>query len=61
MFIIDAITYSNLTTYKIKYQDNEPIKGAFYELEIQLIVEPKTYDIKTVIPKKRRAIVYCYM
>ena len=31
MFIIDAIVYGNPTTYEIKDQDNEPIKGTFYE------------------------------
>ena len=31
MLIIDAIVYGNPTTYKIKDQDNEPIKGTFYE------------------------------
>ena len=42
VFISDAIVYGNLTTYKIKDQDNEPIKGTFYKQELQLIVEPKT-------------------
>ena len=34
MFIIDPVVYDNPTTYKtckIKDQDNEPIKGIFYE------------------------------
>ena len=31
MLIIDAIVYGNPTTYEIKDQDNEPIKGTFYE------------------------------
>ena len=54
MFIIDAIVYGNLTTNKIKDQDNEPIKGIFYEQELQLIVEPKTYRIEKVIRKKKK-------
>ena len=55
VFVIDAIVYSNSTSYKIKYQDNEPIKGIFYEHELQLIVEPKTYRIEKVIQKKQEA------
>ena len=31
LFIIEAIVYGNPTTHKIKYQDNEPIKGAIYQ------------------------------
>ena len=54
MFIIDAIVYGNLTTNKIKDQDNEPIKGIFSEQELQLIVEPKTYRIEKVIRKKKK-------
>lgn len=53
VFIIDAIVYGNLTTYEIKDQDNEPILGAFYEQELQLIVEPKMYHIQRVIRKKK--------
>ena len=53
VFIIDAIVYGNLTTYKIKYQDNEPIKCITYEQELQLIVEPKTYRTEKVIRKKK--------
>ena len=43
VFIIDAIVYGNPTSYKIKDQDNEPIKGRFCEQEVQLIMEPKMY------------------
>ena len=53
VLIIDAIVYGNLSTCKIKDQDNEPIKGTFYEQELQLIVEPKTYRIEKVIRKKK--------
>ena len=49
VFIIDTIVYGNLTTYEIKDQD----KGAFYEQELQLIVEPKMYHIQRVIRKKK--------
>ena len=31
LFIIEAIVYGNPTTHKIKYQDNEPTKGAIYQ------------------------------
>ena len=31
VFIIDAIFYANLATYKTKDQDNGSIKGTFYE------------------------------
>ena len=31
LFIIEAIVYGNPTTHKIKYQDNEPTKGATYQ------------------------------
>ena len=61
VFISDAIVYGNLTTYKIKDQDNEPIKGTFYKQELQLIVEPKTQDIEKVIRKNKkgdRALLY---
>ena len=51
--IIDAIVYGNPTTYKIKDQDNEPIKGIFYEQEFQLISEPRTYCVEKVIRKKK--------
>ena len=61
VFIIDAIVYGNPTSYKIKDQDNEPIKRTFYEQEFQLIVEPKMYRIEKVVRKKRRAIVHCFM
>ena len=37
----------------IKDQDNEPMKGTFYEQELQLFVEPKTYHIEKVIRKKK--------
>ena len=50
---IDAIFYDNPTTYKIKDQDNELIKGKFYKHELQLIVEPKTYRTEKVIRKKK--------
>ena len=53
VFIIDAIVYGNTTTYKVKDQDNEPIKGTFYEQALQLIVEPKTYQNEKVIRKKK--------
>ena len=36
VLVIHAIVYGNPTTYKIKDQDNEPIKGTFYEQELQL-------------------------
>ena len=52
VFIINAIVCSNPTTYKIKYQDNEPIKRTFYEQELQFIVEPKTYRIEKVMKKE---------
>ena len=54
VLIIGAIVYGNPTRYKIKVQDNEPIKGIFYEQELQLIVEPKTYRIEKVIRKKKK-------
>ena len=39
-------------TYKIKDQDNEPIKGTFYEQELQLTLESKMYCIEKVTRKK---------
>ena len=51
--VIDAIVYGNPTTYKMKDQDNEPIKGRFYEQKFQLIAEPKTYCVEKVIRKKK--------
>ena len=53
VFITDAIVNGNPTTYKIKDKDNEPVKGTFYEQELQLIVESKMYCIKKVIPMKK--------
>ena len=53
VFIVDAIVYGNPTTYKIKDQSNEAIKGTFYEQELQLIDEPETYRIEKVIKKKK--------
>ena len=53
VFINDAIVSGNPATYKIKDQDNEPIKRTLYEQELQLIVEPKTYRIGKVIRKKK--------
>ena len=53
LFIIDAFVYGNTTTYKTKDQDNIPIKGTFYEQELQLIVEPKRYRIEKLIQKKK--------
>ena len=53
VFIVDAIDYGNPIMYKIKDQDNETIKGTFYEQELQLIVEPETYRIEKVIRKKK--------
>ena len=41
VFIIDPISCGNPTTYKIKDQYDEPIKGTFYKQELQLIVEPR--------------------
>ena len=38
MFFTDAIVYGNPTTYKIKDQNNEPMKAKFYEQVLQLIV-----------------------
>ena len=51
--IIDVIVYGKPITYKLKNQDNEPINGKFYEQELHLIVEPKTYRIEKVIQKKK--------
>ena len=53
MFIVDATVYGNPTIYKIKDQDSEPIKGTFYEQELQLIVEHKTNHIEKAIWKKK--------
>ena len=53
VLIYDAIVYGNPTIYKIKDQDNEPIKETFYEQELQLLVEPNTCRIKKVIQKKK--------
>ena len=53
MIITDAINYGNPTTYKIIDQDNKPMKGVFYEQELQLIVEAKTYRIDKEIRKKK--------
>ena len=53
VLITEAIVYGNPTTYKIKYQDNEPIKATFYEQGHQLIVEHKTYRFEKVIRKKK--------
>ena len=53
MIITDAINYGNRTTYKIIDQDNKPMKGAFYEQELQLIVEAKSYRIDKEIRKKK--------
>ena len=53
MIITDAINYGNPTTYKIIDQDNKPMKGAFYEQELQLIVEAETYRIDKEIRKKK--------
>ena len=65
VFIIDAIVvYGNPTIYKIKDQDNEPIKETFYEQEHRLILEPILEDVlhqETDSKKKWRAIVYCHM
>ena len=61
VFIIDAIVYGNPTTYKIKDQDNEPMKGTFYEQELQLVVQPKKYRVEKEIRKKKkgdRALLY---
>ena len=52
VFIIDSISCGNPTTYKIKDQYDEPIKGTFYKQELQLIVKPKTYRIVKAIQKK---------
>ena len=53
VLITEAIVYGNPTTYKIKYQDNEPIKATFYEQGLQLIVEHNTYRFEKVIRKKK--------
>ena len=53
VFIIDAIVYGNPTNYKIKDEDNEPIKGTFHEQELQLIVESRVYRIEKVIREKK--------
>ena len=51
VFSFDAIVYGNPTTYKLKDQDNEPIKGTFYEQDLQLIVKPKTYHIAKIFER----------
>ena len=61
VFIIDAIVNGNPTTYKIEDHDNEPIKGIFYEQELQLMVKPKTHRIDKVIRKKKVSIVLTYV
>ena len=60
MFIIDTIVYGNPTVYKIKDQGNQPIKGTFYEQELQLIVEPRTYP-KVIREKKESNRVLLYV
>ena len=61
VFVIEAIVYGNPTTYKIKDQDNKPIKETFYEQEFQFVLETKTYRIKNVIRKKKESNCVLYI
>jgi len=41
--------------YKIEDYSKEPIKGTFYNEELQKVDEPDTYSIERIIRKKRNA------
>lgn len=53
IFIVSHCVAGNPTVYKLKDQNNEPIKGVFYYEELQKVFEPSAYRIEKIIRKKR--------
>ena len=61
VFKIDKILKTTPITYRIKDWDGEPVKGSFYEKELQKIKEPTTFKIEKILRRKtvgRKKMVY---
>ena len=54
VFIIEEKVKSSPPTYRIKDLQNEPIKGSFYEEELQLIDSPKEWRVEKVLRTRKR-------
>lgn len=52
IFKIRKVQKTNPVTYLLKDYQNDPIKGGFYEVELQKAKYPDTYLIEKVIRKK---------
>ena len=55
LFIISSVKATNPTTYTIKDQLGEPVRGSFYEQELQLSVQ-EMFRIERVIRKKKNQV-----
>ena len=55
MFTINSVKATNPTTYIIKNQLGEPVRGAFYKQELQLSVQ-EIFCIERVIRKEKNQV-----
>lgn len=56
LFEIDKINITNPTTYLLKDLHSNPIKGCFYEAELQKTHQPDVYFVEKVLKKKGRKV-----
>lgn len=54
LFIITKAKITNPPTYLLKAIDGQPIKGCFYEAELQKTQSPDTYLVEKIIRKRRK-------
>ena len=55
LFTISSMKATNPTTYTIKDQLGEPVRGGFYEQELQLSVQ-EIFRIERVLRKKKKQV-----
>ena len=54
VFIIQEKVKSFPVTYRIKDMQNKPIKGSFYEKELQFIKKPSLWRVEKVLKQRKR-------
>lgn len=56
LFKIDKINITNPTTYVLKDLQDQPIRGSFYEAELQKTKHPDVYLVEKVLRKKGKKV-----
>lgn len=56
IFIIDQIKHTNPTTYLLKDYQGNPIKGGFYELELNETKYPELYLVEKILQRRGQKI-----